>query len=221
MVSFGSHGPYVSALGRLGRQARALGIFDALWLNTAAALDEAHLEFAKACPRGYGYWRWKPYLIQRSMRRLRDGDSLLYLDCGCELREGHRTPLLARMQAGDPITATTLANFEGRYCKMDLMLRMQATQFALTPIQQAGMILFTVSPATRRFVDEWLALASEPRNVDDSPSVAPNLPFFVEHRHDQSIFSLLGKKMNLFSSRSLEGCADYCRNRTGIPKGNV
>ena len=53
--------------------------------------------------------------------------------------------------------------------------------------------------------------------VDDSPSVLANAPNFVEHRHDQSVFSLLTKKHNLFSRHTLD-CIDYIRNRTGETK---
>jgi hypothetical protein len=36
-------------------------------------------------------------------------------------------------------------------------------------------------------------------NVDDTPSIIPNCPNFHQHRHDQSLFSLLVKKNNLDS----------------------
>ena len=56
-------------------------------------------------------------------------------------------------------------------------------------------------------------------NIDDTPSIIPNYPNFKEHRHDQSIFSLLTKKYNLFSSISLnKKCIKTVRNRTGQSK---
>ena len=63
--------------------------------------------------------------------------------------------------------------------------------------------------------------------IDDSPSIYINFSCFVEHRHDQSIFSLLTKKYNLFSEYSLndEGyipmdAIDIHRNKSGISQIN-
>ena len=34
--------------------------------------------------KGHGYYIWKPYLIQKTMNKMNDGDILLYSDAGCE-----------------------------------------------------------------------------------------------------------------------------------------
>ncbi len=45
-------------------------------------------------------------------------------------------------------------------------------------------------------VDQWYSIChKQTRLVDDSPSNYPNDEGFVEHRHDQSVFSIL-RKMN-------------------------
>ena len=55
--------------------------------------------------------------------------------------------------------------------------------------------------------------------LDDSKSVNPNYPGFNEHRHDQSIFSLLTKKHGLFSKTSLYSCGVLVeRNISGLSK---
>ena len=53
------------------------------------------------------------------------------------------------------------------------------------------------------FVDEWLRFAAQSSLIDDSPSKAPNYPGFREHRHDQSIFSLLSKKYDIEAFRDI------------------
>jgi hypothetical protein len=62
---------------------------------------------------------------------------------------------------------------------------------------QAGVVLYSINDNTRKFIDEWYDLGCDYHNIDDSPSVKKNFRFFKEHRHDQSIFSLLLKKSNL------------------------
>jgi hypothetical protein len=85
-----------------------------------------------------------------------------------------------------------------------------------TPQHQGGTILFNICNKTRTLVNEWYELSSDYHNIDDSPSISENLNSFVEHRHDQSIFSLLTKKHNLFSNKTLFDFIECNRNRTGI-----
>ena len=97
---------------------------------------------------------------------------------------------------------------------------------------QCGTVLMTKCDKILNLFKEFYKIASENYNlIDDSPSKIPNNTGFIEHRHDQSIFSLLVKKYNLLnydldpvywgSDRNnyiLHG-KDYpiwaCRNRTG------
>jgi hypothetical protein len=71
----------------------------------------------------------------------------------------------------------------------------------LPPQVLASYILFRRSPASLGFVSQWLAHAQDARALTDAPSTlqrcishnAPTAPTFRDHRHDQSIFSLLYK----------------------------
>ena len=75
--------------------------------------------------------------------------------------------------------------------------------------------MFLVCDKTRTLVNRWYELCCNYHLIDDSPSIAPNLPEFIEHRHDQAIFSLLTKKMELFSTETLAPVVLVYRNRTG------
>jgi hypothetical protein len=57
-----------------------------------------------------------------------------------------------------------------------------------------GISFFKKTEKTIRFLTEWYELACNYHLIDDSPSILKNDPTFCEHRHDQSIFSLLCKK---------------------------
>ena len=76
------------SLKRIGRQARRLQIFDEVILYTPADLSEE----IKAHPlmqysRGGGYWLWKPWLIQKTLRDHTPGDIVVYADAGSTLRK--------------------------------------------------------------------------------------------------------------------------------------
>ena len=143
---------------------------------------------------------WKPYLIKKRMSALADGDSLLYLDAGCEV--GDLAPLMARLPTENIIGLTTNQP-EGDWTKMDVLLKLRALHLAHTNQRLTAAILFYVCPATRRLVNKWYALACDYHNLDDSPSTQRDLPDFRQHL-DRSLFSLLTKTHDLFSTLSLD-----------------
>ena len=223
-ITFGSHGEYIEAAERLIQQANNLNVFSETIVYTADDLkkDKAfwnkHGTFVNENKRGYGYWLWKPYIIKKQMETMKNNDILLYLDCGCEIDYKHRTKLIEYFNiVKDDKIIGTKTMIEKNWNKMDLIIKlnMKKDNYLNTPQHQAGAILFLVCDETRNLVNEWYELGSIYSNIDDSESKIQNLPGFIEHRHDQSIFSLLTKKYQLFSMRSLDEAVHYSRNRTG------
>jgi hypothetical protein len=223
-ITFGSHDNYIKAGERLLEQANKINIFTETLLYTPEFLKNdvdfwnQHGEFIHKNNRGYGYWLWKPFIIKKTMEKMSNGDILLYLDCGCELGSSRKNELLKCIDVvkTDKIVGTTVS-VEGDWNKMDLIdkLDMNKPEYLITAQRQGGTNLFLVCDETRNLVNEWYKLGCDYHNIDDSPSNIKNLDGFKEHRHDQSIFSLLTKKYNLFSKHSLKN-AIYCiRNRSG------
>jgi hypothetical protein len=226
VVTFGSHGPYISAGVRLMKQCENSHLFDNHILYTPEQLQSdfwnRHKQFVEMNPRGYGYWLWKPYIIKKTMQSMKDGDILLYMDCGCELdiEKSSRIQEKITLVKHELLIGTIFSphHTDASWTKRDVIDRIRLPMNLLsTPQRQAGALLFLVCPRTRILVHEWYALCCDYHNIDDSPSILPNAPTFVEHRHDQSVFSLLSKKHNLVSSYSLD-CINYIRNRSGESK---
>ena len=103
---------------------------------------------------------------------------------------------------------------------MDLILHlgMQNSRLLARRQHQAGALLFSVCDKTIYIVDLWYNTGCNYHMIDDSPSKKPNLSCFREHRHDQSIFSLLTKKHKIFSNKDLNKSIYYIRNKTGVSK---
>jgi hypothetical protein len=61
------------------------------------------------------------------------------------------------------------------------------------PRQGSNRRLVRNTLANRRFVEMWLDACTDARVLTDAPNTCgqPNLPGFVEHRHDQSVLSVL------------------------------
>jgi hypothetical protein len=62
------------------------------------------------------------------------------------------------------------------------------------------------------FVKLWLELCCDKQLLTDEPSVEPNLGGFKDHRHDQSIWSLLCKKYNIEPHRLISQHGDHLVN---------
>jgi hypothetical protein len=224
-ITFGSHANYIEAGQRLINQAKKLNIFSESFLYTAKYLRNdsyfwnKHGDFITNNKRGYGYWLWKPYIIRQSMNKMANGDILLYLDGGCEIDVNEKIYLLDCIEIvkQDKIVGTFTC-VEKDYNKMDLILKMdmQNDKYLNTAQRQAGAVLYLVCDETRSLINEWYDLMCVYHNIDDTPSIAPNLPCFKEHRHDQSVFSLLTKKYDLYSSNNLrQKCIKTLHNRSG------
>lgn len=151
--------------------------------------------------RGCGFWLWKPYLIEVSMRDMNEGDILIYADAGIEfVNSVHH--IIDKMD--EDIFFFTNGWPHVEWCKMDVINGVLGWQdrydhgdpyikdkMASYKQVQASVIFFKVNQKTKDFVKEWLLYCQMPGFIDDSPSKLPNYPTFAEHRHDQAILTCL------------------------------
>lgn len=152
-----------------------------------------------------------------------DGDVLLYLDCGCEIDVRKTEAIREFIKYVQTEPAPIIGSFalrERDWTKQDVVERIGVnTPDDLESVQyQAGALLILVCEQTRKLVDEWYTIGCDYQYIDDSPSKSPNAVGFIEHRHDQSIFSLLAKKYQLYSNRRLCSVIEYIRNKSGVSR---
>jgi hypothetical protein len=208
---------------RNARTARRVGGLDEVWRLGPADLDP---EFRRrnaevlAAPRGAGYWLWKPYVVVRSLERLAPGDVLFYCDAASHFRSSAQ-PLIDLCLRQD-VVPFELPYLERAWTKRDafVLLGCDEPAFAETPQRLASFALFRKTSAACDLAARWLEAAQDPRILTDAPNVCglPNHPGFVDHRHDQSIFSLLTKRAGYPSHRDpsrppdpADGPAAYAR----------
>mgnify|MGYP001470646235 CR=1 FL=1 len=216
----GGKSNYLEAGVRLCNQAKKISLFNTIELFTGEYLQKdeyfwnTHSNFIINNTRGYGYWLWKPYIIKKTIENLKDRDILLYLDAGCEININKRNKMIEYFNIikTEKIIISSTTFKEKFWNKMDLILHLNAnsSEFTETPQRQGGTILLYVCDDTRRLVNEWYETACNYNLIDDSPSKSNNYDGFKQHRHDQSIFSLLTKKYNFNSTLSLASIA--CSN---------
>lgn len=209
----GSH-RYVDAARRLAREARIPEIAE-IRIESQHSLETTHRpfwrqhgEFITSHPRLFGFAIWKPRIIGFHLETLPAGWGLIYLDAGCVLNSTaaarERLVEYQRRSEDHGVWATCLDRpqwnseefLEKSWTKEDLLLQVGASEEVReSPQWQSGMMLLTPTAEVRGLVYEWeqLSVMSDYHFSTDSPSVRANGSTFVEHRHDQSIFSVLAK----------------------------
>ncbi|MDQ7989788.1 MAG: hypothetical protein REI09_09175 [Candidatus Dactylopiibacterium sp.] len=217
-----------AAAQRLARQAGRLGVYDGILACSEVDLRADFVAQFRArldpAARGFGYWCWKPQVILQALDGLAEGDVLQYTDSGCHLNEKGRARLheyfsmAARSETGLLVFQAIPPSFhdgrplldlrERKWAKADLLAHFGfLDDQAVLESQQigAGVIFVRKCRRSQEIIREWLGVYEMDFSLgDDTPSRIPDLPGFVEHRHDQSIFSLLCKKHGVAGISSYE-----------------
>lgn len=171
-----------------------------------------------AIKRGAGCWIWKPYIVYDALCKIEDGDYLIYTDCASATISNYKHLVKAMDDAGVCIMPfTTMQNEfkESKYTKRDtfVLMGLDEEKYVNTSQIWGGAFAFKKCDESVEFVREWLETCKDIRLISDNKNECglDNYPDFVDHRFDQSIFSLLCKKhgLLLFRDPSLFR-RDYC-----------
>ncbi|WP_216901300.1 hypothetical protein [Synechococcus sp. CCY 9618] len=205
---------------RLCRQAKEMEVYTEIVGASQKDLDLAFRQRFQAYltpeHRGFGYYAWKPQIVLQTLERLNDGDLLHWIDSGCHLNPVGRQRLREFFTMAEeapsgiqgfaclPPNGSLLYRGrqfpdqgEAHWTKGDLLDQLSVRDRPeITGTQQLGATTFFLRkcPASMDFIRHWIRVFSEDFSlIDDRPSRSPNLEGFREHRHDQSIYSILGK----------------------------
>ena len=152
--------------------------------------------------RGGGYWLWKPYIINNIMNKIKDGDIIYYLDSKYYFIEPFKK-LLYKLRLNDIIVWKNKPNEQvwlmKNWCKMDVILKYDLYDQVFNKNAEdcwAGSIIIRKTSKTSEYMKEWLDMCCY-ENITDSPSISINSELFCEHRHDQSLLSIIIHKYNI------------------------
>jgi hypothetical protein len=203
---------FYGALERIEKQAMDSQLFDQINIYKDTDLPsftefwETHRDFIiKNQHRGYGYWIWKPFLIMKTLEEMNENDILIYADSGCEINPYGKLLMDTYIQLvnlhSSGVLSFRIDNYfwnkynpsEKNYTKMDLLRHLECE--SLLETQQLHTISIIRKCEYSQFmVKLWYTTCCQYHLIDDSPSILPNHPEFLEHRHDQSVWSLIRKK---------------------------
>jgi len=151
--------------------------------------------------RGSGFWLWKPFIILEALSRIEKGEILIYSDSGIEII----SDLAPIFEICDKKDGLIFFNNLGAKCKdwtkRDCFIKMDADSdtFYFTEQVMVGFAIFKKNEKNIKFVEDWLKFGVIDNLITDSDNICgkENIEGFIEHRHDQSILSILVKKWEL------------------------
>ena len=220
LISF-ADSRYLKTLERVRSQAVDMAVYDNIITYTEEDLDSNFKlkigDWLRAKrTRGYGFWSWKPQIILQTLEEMEDGDLLQYTDAGCHLNVEGRDRLLEyflmveKSEKGILIFENKKPEppliYDGRplfewhesmWCKGDLIEHFGVRgrdDILKSPVRGAGIIFMRKDRYVEQFIKNWRSIIYADFNlINDAPSLSPNEEDFRDHRHDQSIFSILSK----------------------------
>lgn len=200
LISFGDD-KYTEQKKFLKKTAEISGFFDEIDIYSPDDIDD---EFYSAFyaplaySRGGGYWIWKPYLIRKALDKIRNNDVLVYCDAGCMInREGKDRfkDYLKLLKTSETGTLDfELPHKEFQYTKQEVFNHFHTpAEVILSNQLMATVIMLRKCKHTQMLVHKWYETILTNVYLFTDEKVTRQHPGFIDHRHDQSVFSVIRK----------------------------
>jgi DNA-binding transcriptional regulator GbsR (MarR family) len=156
--------------------------------------------------RGYGYWCWKPNIILECMNRIDYGDVVIYVD-SANILINSLNYIVEKSKTSDIIlfdnrdgNNTGECWLNDKWTKRDCFKILNCDDPIYWKGKQinASYQVYTKTKFSMQFLNEYASYCLDVNAISDEPNIyGDNLESFVDHRHDQSIASLLAIKYNI------------------------
>jgi hypothetical protein len=166
---------------------------------------EKHSSFMHSNKRGGGYWLWKPYILLKTLvEYTNDGDYVFYCDSGCFFINSIDYLIDVLEKSKQDILLTEIPLLEYQWTKKECFLALNCLDDRILYSNQiqGGYILVKKTKESVSFIEEYLNVCSQYELLDDSKNIDINNNL-IDHRHDQSILSLLSKKRGFVFFRDI------------------
>jgi len=194
--------------------------FDGHASYTYEHLDRDFIEKNKhilSQPRGGGYWLWKPYVILKTLEAVKEGDYVMYVDSGnafisspdplfkiCERQE--RGILLFENRDGTAVDKEVKGGIWQNYMftKYDCfeLMKCNTDPYIYGNQVDGSYVIVRKNKFTLDFMKEYLSYCENEDILTDTPNkLGKNYPGYRDHRHDQSVLSLMAIQYKLPTER--------------------
>jgi hypothetical protein len=156
------------------------------------------------CSRGGGYWLWKPYIINETLKKINENDIVFYMDSKYYFTQNFTNLYSDYMRNNDILAWKNKPNeqvwYMKNWCKMDVIYKYNMFDKVFSENAEdcwAGALVIKKTENTIKYIQEWLDMCCIYEDITDSPSKIRNIGLFKEHRHDQSLLSIILYKYNI------------------------
>lgn len=223
LLTYGDNGFYLSKK-HLEHLAINSGLFDKVISLGPNDLEHKFKKKYKEIlqqPKGGGFWLWKFEIIKTLLSQVNENDIVIYCDAGASFNTSkpavNRFNEYVEILSNPTISQLKMKcenNFiEKNYTNKKLFEYLNIaldSDFAESTQLQAGHQFYKKCNETDSYFEDYEKLIDSDVNlITDFYSKDTQIDSFAEHRHDQSIFSLLSKK---YSACVIENETEF-RNR--------
>jgi len=187
---------YVNAAKKLSESAKRYGLSTKIYgpddFDEDFLVKHSHiLKYS----RGYGYMVWKPWIIIQELKKMKENELLLYTDAACEF-VSNPEPLFELSKRQEVVVFEVTGHPERNWTKSEVFEKMNISfSDQMSDQRMSSFIVFRNCEYSRTFVLKWMNLASDLNLIGEETKLREE--YFVAHRHDQSLLSVLSKKFNL------------------------
>ena len=206
-----AHNRFLNAQAFNSKTAQEVGSFDKVYQFRFSDIGNKFYEKNKHIldrPKGAGYWIWKYYFALKILNSdlVDEKDIIFYCDSGSHFINS--IDPMVKVFKRDNLSVMTFLQLHksSKWTKRDAFILTGCDEPKYTDTGQrvGGFFMFKKDDFSLKFFEELLSFATDYRIITDSPNECgqSNYPDFIEHRHDESLISIVSKKHKLYPYRN-------------------
>jgi len=160
--------------------------------------------------RGDGFWLWKPYFIGKTLSEMKDGDYLMYVDAGAYFVDSIYHLIDCMVRDNTDVMCFELPLLQSEFTKMETMVNMGHVSDRMEHQILGGYLLIKNTQFSRDVIMQWRIACEDKINIKNkSFTDIKNPDYFISHREDQSVLSIICRKNGIEPYRDPSQFGDY------------
>jgi len=207
LITYGDN-KYKKAKQRILNQAEDFGVFKTI---KAFGPDDLTNEFKEKykeilnMPRGGGYWIWKLDIIKQTMNNINENDYIVYLDAGCTInklgmnRFNEYINMFNNSESEYGVLSFQMPHLEKLWTTSQIFKYFNienGDDVSETGQYMSTIIMMRKNNHLRKYIEEFeKCIETDKYLITDNYNEINQLSCFRDNRHDQSISSIIRKKI--------------------------